>query len=298
MDTVGTEGKGVTLMARRVRGGGVLWPCWLKQKRIFLGRKDTVTKPTIKQNAEAINNLDAKMNRMFSLLESQSEALAHLTMDRAEKTIVVDPALLADIPQAQPSVFQPPMPQQAQTFQGLGALRQHAIQQGLIQQQAQVPNLTVLQGGASAGPAYTRRERGRQAGGGKATCPCCKQWMRMGVILNDGTYIANGTGKDFFRSIGQTLIPMRITDPSTGQTSIQNVSGDWVLQQLERKNDKGRETSTMGFLCGESNSRVPNLDWPGAAPGRRATADEHLAKTIQTVITWLAEEGFQVVPAK
>lgn len=113
-----------------------------------------------------------------------------------------------------------------------------------------------------------------------------------GIVFNDGTYLASGEGKDFFRSYGDKTIKLKI-----GGT-VKNVSGNAVLSTLEEGHTvRGRtqEYSTLKFLTG---SEMPNgWSWPDSPPARRATLKEEVQQRKFRMVRYLATQESEYLAA-
>src|SRR5690606_4854609 len=99
-----------------------------------------------------------------------------------------------------------------------------------------------------------RQEAGRQAR--FENCACCNQRMRTGTVcLQTGEYVASGLTTRWLQQ-QQSII---VTLASDGHRERYQVSGQWLADELSKRQRGERATSVPGFLCGEPSSAHPTV---------------------------------------
>lgn len=134
-----------------------------------------------------------------------------------------------------------------------------------------------------------RQEAGRQAR--FENCACCNQRMRTGTVsLATGEYVASGLTTRWLQQ-QQSII---VTLASDGHRQRYQVSGQWLADELSKRQRGERATSVPGFLCGEPSSAHPTVRLVEPIM-RRATETEEMAQYAKRVLAEarrLQEQGY------
>lgn len=185
----------------------------------------TILADRLNKNEEAIGDISNKLNLLLQTLQGQGQ--------QAHQPQVAQPQGIM-----QPSVS---LQQPVQTFQQQQVHQPVGINPtGVVQQ----PQTLVI----------NRQEAGRQAR--FENCACCNQRMRAGTVsLQTGEYVASGLTTRWLQ-LQQGII---VTMSSDGHRQQYQVSGQWLADELSKRQRGERATSVPGFLCGEPSSAHPTV---------------------------------------
>lgn len=186
----------------------------------------TILADRLNKNEEAIGDISNKLNLLLQTLQGQGQ--------QAHQPQVAQPQGIV-----QPSSVQQQV-QPVQMFQQQQAQPVGITPTGVVQQ----PQNLVI----------NRQEAGRQSR--FENCSCCNQRMRAGTVsLQTGEYVASGLTTRWLQ-LQQGII---VTMASDGHRQQYQVSGQWLADELSKRQRGERATSVPGFLCGEPSSAHPTV---------------------------------------